>query len=44
MTQPAAASNPAIWGTDKLVDGWLALAVLGVVFWVILKDCEIFHK
>ena len=27
----------AIWGTDKLVDGWLALAVLAAVFWVDFK-------
>ena len=44
VTQPAPASNPAIWGTDKLIDGWLALAILGAVFWLISKDCEIFHK
>jgi hypothetical protein len=44
VTQPAAGSNPAVWGTDKLIDGWLALAVLGVVLWVISRDCEIFHK
>jgi hypothetical protein len=44
VTQPAPGSSPALWGTDKLIDGWLALAVLGVVLWVISRDCEIFHK
>jgi membrane protease YdiL (CAAX protease family) len=37
VTQPAPGANPAIWGTDKLFDGWLALIVLGVVLCVILR-------
>ena len=44
VTQPAPGASVAIWGTDKLVDGWLAFAVLAAVFWWISKDCEIFHK
>ncbi len=44
VTQAAPASSPALWGTDKLIDGWLALAVLAVALWVISKDCEILHK
>jgi hypothetical protein len=44
VTQPAPGSSAAFWGTDRLIDGWLALAVLGVVLWVVSKDCEIFHK
>jgi membrane protease YdiL (CAAX protease family) len=37
VTQPAPGASPALWGTDKLVDGWLALVVLGVVFCVISR-------
>jgi hypothetical protein len=44
VTQPAPGSNPALWGTDKLIDGWLALAILCAVLWLISRDCEIFHK
>jgi hypothetical protein len=44
VTQPAPGSSPALWGTDKLVDGWLALGILGVVLWAISRDCEMFHK
>jgi membrane protease YdiL (CAAX protease family) len=36
VTQPAPGASPALWGTDKLIDGWLALAVLAAVFCVIL--------
>ncbi len=44
VTQTAPGSSSAFWGTDKLIDGWLALIVLAAVFWMIFKDCEIFHK
>jgi membrane protease YdiL (CAAX protease family) len=44
VTQPAPASSQDLWGTDKLIDGWLALAILGVVLWVISRECEILHK
>ncbi len=44
VTQPAPVSSPALWGTDKLIDGWLALAVLGAVLWVVSRECEIFNK
>jgi uncharacterized protein len=44
VTVAVHASKPAIWGTDQLIDGWLALVVLGVVLWVISRDCENFHK
>jgi hypothetical protein len=35
LTRPARAAHPAFWGTDKLIDGWLAFALLVVVFLVI---------
>jgi uncharacterized protein len=40
VTQPAPGANPALWGTDKLVDSWLALGVLVVVFCLILRICR----
>jgi membrane protease YdiL (CAAX protease family) len=30
-------ANPSIWGTDKLIDGWLALPILGGVFWIVSR-------
>jgi membrane protease YdiL (CAAX protease family) len=33
VTTPGA--NPSLWGTDTLIDGWLALPILGCVFWIV---------
>jgi hypothetical protein len=30
-------ANSLIWGTDALIDGWLALPVLVCVFWIVSK-------
>jgi hypothetical protein len=35
ITSPAPAASPWIWGSEKLVDGWLALVVLAVALWVL---------
>jgi membrane protease YdiL (CAAX protease family) len=35
LTVKAAGSNPSIWGTDNLIDGWLALPILGCVWWLV---------
>jgi hypothetical protein len=35
VTQPAAGANPALWGSDKLIDGWAAFVVLVVVLSVL---------
>lgn len=37
FTVGAAGANPRIWGTDNLIDGWLALPILGIVFWLVSK-------
>jgi hypothetical protein len=37
LTVAAAFANPSIWGTDSLVDGWLALPVLGGVFCIVSR-------
>jgi uncharacterized protein len=37
VTQPGVPSSPALWGSDKLIDGWLALAVVMAVLCVIQK-------
>jgi hypothetical protein len=37
LTQPAPVSNPLLWGTDKLIDGFAALILLALVFLIILK-------
>jgi uncharacterized protein len=37
LTGPAPGASPFIWGTDKLIDGWLALPALGCVFCVVWK-------
>ena len=31
LTEPAAGASPRVWGSDKLIDGWLAFFVLAVV-------------
>jgi hypothetical protein len=37
VTQSAVGASSMLWGTDNLIDGWLALAVLVVVFCGVLK-------
>jgi uncharacterized protein len=37
LTINAPGASPSIWGTDKLIDGWLALPVLVCVFCVVWK-------
>jgi hypothetical protein len=37
LTRPARAAHPSFWGTDKLIDGWLAFALLVVVLMVISR-------
>jgi hypothetical protein len=37
LTLETTGANPFIWGTDTLVDGWLALPVLGCVFWIVSR-------
>jgi hypothetical protein len=37
LTVKAPGANPSLWGGDGLVDGWLALPVLGCVFWIVSK-------
>jgi membrane protease YdiL (CAAX protease family) len=35
VTTPS--GNPAIWGSDKLIDGWLALPVLAALLWAVSR-------
>jgi membrane protease YdiL (CAAX protease family) len=37
LTVKVPGANPSIWGTDALIDGWLALPILGCVFWMVSK-------
>jgi membrane protease YdiL (CAAX protease family) len=37
LLAPNAAANVWVWGTNKLIDGWLALPVLGAVLVVFLR-------
>ncbi|MGD0815974.1 MAG: type II CAAX endopeptidase family protein [Verrucomicrobiota bacterium] len=37
LTVQTPEANPAIWGTSTLIDGWLALPVLGCVFWMVSR-------
>ncbi|HTA31440.1 MAG TPA: CPBP family intramembrane glutamic endopeptidase [Candidatus Cybelea sp.] len=37
LTSPITSSNTWLWGTDKLIDGWLALAVLAVALFILLR-------
>jgi uncharacterized protein len=37
LTVNALGANLSIWGTDRLIDGWLALPVLGCVFCIVWK-------
>jgi hypothetical protein len=37
FTLTAPGANPFLWGTDKLIDGWLALPILGCVLWVVAR-------
>lgn len=37
LTTKTPGSNPAIWGTDTLIDGWLALPILGCVFCIVAR-------
>jgi uncharacterized protein len=41
VTQPAPGASPALWGTDKLVDGWVALIILVGVLWVTSIVCRV---
>ena len=40
LTRPAHAAHPSFWGTDKLIDGWLAFAVLAVVLLLISRRAD----
>jgi hypothetical protein len=35
VTTPGA--NPSVWGTGTLIDGWLALPILGGVLWIVSR-------
>ena len=37
LTVRTSGANPAIWGSNWLVDGWLALPVLGGVLWIVSR-------
>jgi membrane protease YdiL (CAAX protease family) len=37
LTMNTPGGNPTIWGTNALIDGWLALPVLGCVFWIVSR-------
>jgi uncharacterized protein len=37
LTVQTPKSSPVIWGSNWLVDGWLALPLLGAVFWVVSR-------
>lgn len=37
LTTEAPGANAAIWGTGKLIDGWVALLVVGVVCWIVSR-------
>jgi membrane protease YdiL (CAAX protease family) len=37
LTVKTTGASTAVWGTDKLVDGWLPLFVLCVVFWIVSR-------
>ena len=37
FTVEAPGANPSIWGTDMLIDGWLALPVLGCICWIVSR-------
>jgi hypothetical protein len=37
LTVKTPGANPSLWGTDTLIDGWLALPILGCVFWIVSR-------
>jgi hypothetical protein len=37
LTVKTPGANPSIWGADTLIDGWLALPILGCVFWIVSR-------
>src|SRR5207247_1073132 len=37
LTDPGSGANQWLWGTRKLIDGWLAFAVLIVIWLVVLR-------
>jgi hypothetical protein len=37
LTVKTPGANPSVWGTDTLIDGWLALPILGCVFWIVSR-------
>jgi membrane protease YdiL (CAAX protease family) len=37
LTQPASEVNTALWGSEKLIDGWGGLVVLCLTFWVLKR-------
>ncbi len=37
FTASAPSGNPVFWGSSRLIDGWLALPLLGGVFWMISR-------
>jgi hypothetical protein len=37
LTVKTPGASPSLWGTDTLIDGWLALPVLGCVFWIVSR-------
>ena len=40
VTQPAPGSSASLWGTNKLIDGWLALADFGGGSFGCVKVCD----
>jgi uncharacterized protein len=36
-TAPVAAANQSLWGTEKLIDGWLALVILTITLIVLIR-------
>jgi uncharacterized protein len=37
LTLPAPHANLRLWGTDKLIDGWMAFAILAVALAILLR-------
>jgi hypothetical protein len=39
LTDPVPGADPWLWGSNRMIDGWLALAVLGVTLVAFLRWC-----
>jgi hypothetical protein len=37
LTRPLTSTNQWLWGTEKLIDGWLALVILAIALFVLLR-------